>query len=441
VIDPTSDKLILAGSFSNLSRKNRVDNVTGLLNKYEFEKAAKDLIQKGVNFQIMLVNIDDFSRINAIFDRNFGDDVLRINAQYIQNVLSSAIGVYRLDSDSFGIIFDNSTREEITVIYEMLRSHFSIQQTLKNRKYFFTISAGCATFDENCENFCQIYKNAHTALEYAKKHGKNKLIFFSAQFSNMKLRELELAEYLRESIENNFKNFEVFTQPQVDAKTGKLKGGEALLRWHCEKYGAVIPSEFIPILEETNLISPVGRWVFETAIKQLKIWVSYLPDFQISINVSYLQLFDANFVDFIKQTVEENEVNFDNIVIELTESRFVTDKELLKNTFIELRQLGINIAMDDFGVGYSSLEILKEIPADIVKIDKAFVKNIRNSSFDMAFVKFVVDLCHNIGIKVCLEGVEELEEMVAVSDINLDFIQGYLFGKPINDTDFETSHF
>jgi EAL domain-containing protein (putative c-di-GMP-specific phosphodiesterase class I) len=255
------------------------------------------------------------------------------------------------------------------------------------------------------------------------------------------LREFEISELLRQAVEDNFRDFEVFCQPQVDATTGKLQGGEALLRWKCEKYGVVAPTEFIPILEDTNLILPVGRWVFETAVEQTKVWTKFLPDFKMSVNVSYIQLFDAGFVDFIKHTIEESGIPFENMVIELTESRFITDKDMLRNTFREIRCLGIEVAMDDFGTGYSSLEILKEFPADIVKIDRAFVKNIKNSTFDMTFIKFIVELCHNAGIKVCLEGVEEIEEMRAVSGMNLDFIQGYLFGKPQNHNSFGREHF
>jgi diguanylate cyclase (GGDEF)-like protein len=389
----------------------------------------------------MVLNVDNFSEINELYDRNFGDDVLRINAQYIQNVFSNTKGVYRLDSDDFGVIFVDTSREEVTASYNRLQTHYSEQQTHKERRYFFTLSAGCVKFDTDSDTFKLLLKNAHVALDFAKYNGKNNLVFYATQTINRKLRELEISNALKESVDNGFKNFELFVQPQVDALTGKLKGGEALLRWSCEKYGAVSPVEFIPLLEENNYILPVGRWVFEHSVEQLANWIVALPNFQISINVSYLQLLDATFLDFLKKTVEKNKVPYENIIIELTESRFINDKDTLRGIFVQLRTLGIEIAMDDFGTGYSSLEVLKDIPADIVKIDRTFVRNIINSNFDMTFIRFIVELCHSVGMKVCLEGIEELEEMNAVSDINLDFIQGYLFGRPSAHSDFTKENF
>ena len=172
-------------------------------------------------------------------------------------------------------------------------------------------------------------------------------------------------------------------------------------------------------------------WIhIEKAVDMCRRWVYLNPEFTMSINVSYLQLFDPQFVDFMKECVKNAGIHYQNIIVEITESKFISDKELLKRVFDSVRSLGMKIAMDDFGTGYSSLGILKEAPADIVKIDKIFVRNIKDNSFDSSFIRVVVELCHQVGIKVCLEGVEEDAEMNVVSEMDLDFIQGYLYGKP-----------
>ncbi|HBN10521.1 MAG TPA: hypothetical protein DD392_00835 [Ruminococcus sp.] len=290
-------------------------------------------------------------------------------------------------------------------------------------------------------NYQTFMKYAVAALEYAKSHGKNRISLFNSDMLEVKTRELSVSEALRESIENNFEGFQIVCQPQVCASTGELKGGEALLRWHNSEFGNVSPAEFVPILENTGMIVDAGKWIFKEAVKLCGEWLKYCPDFKMSINISYIQLFDDNFIDFVSDTIRNSDADFSNIIIELTESRFVTDKEFLNNMFSNFRKMGIDIAMDDFGTGYSSLEVLKEVPADIVKIDRAFVKNIKESIFDKNFIRFAVELCHNVGIKVCLEGIENIEEYKIVHDMNLDFIQGYFFGKPQIKEDFQKNHF
>ena len=213
-------------------------------------------------------------------------------------------------------------------------------------------------------------------------------------------------------------------------------GAEALVRWSCEKYGFVSPVEFIPLLEQSGLIIPVGKWIFEQATAQCKEWTGQNPDFTISINLSYLQVVDQEFIPFMEQTLKRLELSPANVVVELTESYLARSSGSVKEIFERIRTLGIRIAMDDFGTGYSSLEILKNSPADIVKIDKTFIKDIRSSSFDATFIRFIVALCHDVGIEVCLEGLETKEEYSIVSPMQLDYIQGYLFGKPVPKKQF-----
>jgi EAL domain-containing protein (putative c-di-GMP-specific phosphodiesterase class I) len=264
---------------------------------------------------------------------------------------------------------------------------------------------------------------------------------FHPDMLEARTRELAISEGLRASIENDFEGFELVCQPQVCASDGKLKGGEALLRWNHPQLGMVPPVTFIPILEKTGMIVDVGKWVFKEAVNLCSEWVSYCRDFKISINISYIQLFDDDFLDFVHDTIANSNADFSNIIIELTESRFVTDKTFLNKMFDALRNMGICIAMDDFGTGYSSLEILKEVPADIVKIDRTFVRNIEDNIFNKNFIRFAVELCHNVGIQVCLEGIENNDEYQIVYDMNLDFIQGYYFGKPLRKDEFEKIFF
>lgn len=420
---------LLAGIIRDMGRQNQLDHTTGIMNKYAFREYAKQAIQDKISFGTLLLNIDDFHHINELYDQGFGDSVLRTIGMYIQSRIEGNAAVYRMDGDEFAVLITNPKEKEAEEIYQRIAHHYGSQKELRGKRYYCTFSAVYHEYEPG-RTYDDFIKALKVGMTVVKRQGKNHLMRFRPEFLQYKERELELIELLRNSIEQNFEGFELNFQPQVYADTKILKGAEALLRWKCEKYGKVSPVEFIPLLEKTDMIQTVGKWVFRQAVEMCRRWVCIYPQFSMSINVSYLQLFDPQFVEFMKSCVEEAGIRYQNIIVEITESKFISDKELLKRVFDSVRSLGMKIAMDDFGTGYSSLGLLKEAPADIVKIDKIFVRNIKENSFDSSFIRVVVELCHKVGIKVCLEGVEEDEEMNVVSEMDLDFIQGYLYGKP-----------
>ena len=249
-------------------------------------------------------------------------------------------------------------------------------------------------------------------------------------------RALELTELLRESAEHEFKGFQMFYQPIFRASR-KLIGAEALIRWRCDKYGNVGPDEFIPLLEQSGLILPVGRWIFRECLRTCARWNKLIPGFDLSVNLSFMQLEDKDFFNFMLDTVSETGVNPEHIILELTESYLAANMDELSKRLEAIRRTGIRIAMDDFGTGYSSLGLLKQAPIDIVKIDKAFVKGILTSTFDSAFLRLAVELCDMLGIETCLEGVETEEEFEIVSAMALSYIQGFLLGRPFPTEEFE----
>jgi len=280
-------------------------------------------------------------------------------------------------------------------------------------------------------------KSLKIGISVVKRQGKNSLIKFRPEFLQYKERELELIELLRDSIENDFENFELNFQPQVYADTKILKGAEALLRWECEKYGKVSPLEFIPLLEKTDMIQTVGKWVFRQAVEMCKHWVCIYPQFSMSINVSYLLLFDPQFVDFMKDCVESAEISYQNIIVEITESKFISDKDLLMQVFDSVRTLGMKVAMDDFGTGYSSLNHIRELPIDIIKIDRCFIIDIGKDDYSEVFVKMVSELAETIGVHMCVEGVEENDQLQKLRDMKVKYIQGFYFGQPMRVEEFE----
>ena len=436
--DENGEPRLFAGLITNLGKKNKIDHLTGLFNKFEFEDAIRSRIQSRPDqaLSVMVLGLDEMKHINDLYNREFGDEVIRIVSQKIQSLLSPDAVVYRLDGDEFGIVIRDGGKEQAKAVFDSIRDAFSRQQEYNGQKFYCTLSAGCAFYPDDGRTYLDLFKCADCSLDYAKSRGKNRLELFSRSLQAHRARLLELTEILRESIEQDFSGFELYYQVQVHADTCRIKGAEALARWRCAKYGTVPPSEFIPLLEESGLIEPAGRWIFQQAVAACAVWLQTYDDFTMSINLSCRQLDEPTFIQFMQETMEEAGVHPSHIIVELTETYIASSIRSMSRVFARIRALGMQIAMDDFGTGYSALEILKQAPADIVKIDRAFVKDIPNSHFDATFIRFVAELCHDAGIKVCLQGVETPEEYEAVRDMPLDYIQGYLFGRPVPPEEF-----
>ncbi|WP_180326578.1 EAL domain-containing protein [Raoultibacter phocaeensis] len=438
ILDSAGAPELFAGIITNLGKKEKIDHLTGLLSKYEYEEEINRRIadDPGRRFGIMELGIDDLRHVNDLHDRTFGDEVIRITAQKIQSLLPPGASVYRLDGDEFGVILENADREALYRFYGVIDESCQSMQEFDGKRFYCALSAGCACYPEDAETYLDLAKYSGYSLEYAKSHGKRRCVCFTQDILDERARELKLVEHLRSSVENGFAGFSLCYQPQIDMRNASVTGAEALARFTCDGLGAVSPIEFIPLLEKTGLIIPVGMWVLKTAATQCRAWTELKPDFVMSVNLSYRQIDSDSLVPFIEEVLHLSGLSPKNLVIEMTESYFVSEDKPVKAVFDQIRNLGVRVAMDDFGTGYSALGMLKKSPADIVKIDRAFVAGIQASTFDATFIKFVVELCHDVGIEVCLEGVETDGELEVVSSMGLDYIQGFLFGRPYPPDEF-----
>lgn len=438
--DKDGQPKLFAGMISNLGKKNQIDHMTGLYNKYEFEENIKKYLadRKCMDtIGLMVLDMDSFKNINALYDRSFGDEVLRITAQKVASMLPPNAMLCRLDGDEFGILLLGGDAKEAAHLFDKLQQNFCKQQEYGGKKYFCTLSAGYAAYPEDGGNYLELFKRANYSLEYSKIMGKNRMTVFSRNILADRERRLELMELLRESVERGFAGFSIHYQPQADTLSGRLCGAEALARWHCGKYGDVSPGEFIPLMEQSGLIVPFGQWILSHGMAQCLEWRRSRPDFQISVNLSYIQLSQGDFISFLRTALEENSLDPSRLIMELTETYLAKAEEDTLRLIAQMKELGVKIAMDDFGVGYSSLFSLKSIPVDVVKIDRRFVKGITSEPFNATFIRSITDLCHDVGRKVCLEGVETKEEYEAVRELGMEYIQGYYFGRPMSARQFE----
>ncbi|PBG27772.1 diguanylate phosphodiesterase [Clostridioides difficile] len=430
--------IFLVGRIKNIGEKNKFDSITGTWNREQFEHRINYLIKEKIykNGAMFIMDIDNFKNINEKYGHSYGDKVLRAIATEVLEYLPKDVRLYRLDGDEFAFFYPMCTKETIEKIYEKIQMYTNTQHEIESNKYYCTVTAGVAMYPEDGDNYLDLFKHADIALDIAKISGKNRIKFFSQELYENKLKVISMQQKLRECVENNFNDFELFFQPQVNAVTKEVIGAEVLLRWHSSTYGEVSPVEFIPILEQSNLIIPVGKWIIKEAVKQCKEWHKINPDFKISVNVSYIQLKEDFFRDFIVECLVKYELRPEFLILELTENCWIPDINLLNDKFISLKGIGVYIAIDDFGTGYSSLNYLKELSVNIIKIERSFVKNITYNSYEYTFLEYIIKLAHIINLKVCVEGIESYEEYDIVKSLGVDIIQGFLFGRPVSASEF-----
>lgn len=421
------------GMISLHEKNNKIDPTTRLFVIEEFFKSLEAKLENPPkNIGVVILGINNFKRINEFYGRETGDIILRRISGIIQDAIPYSAEVYKLDGTNFGIILENTSKEKIEKIYETIKDKFEEKQIVSKNEDILAVSVGVAMYPDDGQSYKELYQYAKYSRGYSKRKEGNSITFFSKELLESNARYLKILYLLKRDIDNGFKNFDIFYQPQIKSSTQEIEGVEALLRWGCAEYGCVSPMEFIPILEENNLMVNVGKWVLKKSLETYKKeWNSYAPDLSISVNVSFVQFIDKNFVEDVKKILEESGVEPKNLVLELTESCMVSSIDYIKNIYMALKKLGIKIALDDFGTGYSSLGVLKELPIDIVKTDRIFVRNILHNNFDLVFIKFITALCHEINLEVCIEGVEEKEEYDLVNNLGVDYIQGYYFGKPV----------
>ncbi|MBR1728770.1 MAG: GGDEF and EAL domain-containing protein [Selenomonadaceae bacterium] len=429
--DEHGDPIIWSGFIVRMDLVLNADNVTGLLTRNVFDDALKkELKAPDAHGCVIVVGLDNFHIINETYGHKFGDIALRQIAQNITDVLPPDIRLYKFDGYMFGFFMPFAMPEEIEIIFSSIqlcmREIHNVEDTI-----YCTASAGAAFYPNDSNDDITLLRYAEVALEIARQKGRDQISFFSKETYDRWRYDIGMMNLMQNSIARGCEDFFLCYQPQVDAKDGRLIGAEALLRWYDKDGSVVAPMQFIPMLEKSRMIIPVGHWIIENAVITAKKWQEFMPDFQMSINISLYQLEEHMFFPFVQDCIERHQIDPTTLTFELTESQSVYDWEYVNKQFSAFHDLGIQIAMDDFGTGYSSLGFLKNFACNIIKIDRVFVQDILKSDFDRNLVKYTIKLCHSIGMKVCIEGVEEEKAYIFLRDeCKADYIQGFFFGYP-----------
>lgn len=403
------------------------DDLTQLPNRRHFMERLSSCLQHEFHGAVILVDTDNFKRINNTMGHLFGDKVLKQMGIELTSLLGKEVFLSRFGGDEFLILLDRpADPRQVETIAMLIKSHFSRHFSVEGVSVHLSLSMGIATYPAHGEDPETLIMKADMALHRVKTMGKNNYLFFDESMTKSLQEKAQVEVILREALERE--GFRLHYQPQVAAKTGKLSGFEALLRL---KHHSVPPNVFIPVAEEMGLILEIGRWVAREVIRQLAVWQEQaLPVVPVSINFSALQLNDTDFVDFLKRELYQRNVSPQLIVIEITESIFLENREETLRFLHQLKDLGVAISIDDFGTGYSSLSYLTVVPADVVKLDKSLIDRYleRNSQ---AVIDSMIALIHSLHLEVVAEGVEEELQLQRLTSCGCDYIQGYLMSKPL----------
>ena len=429
--DAEGNHVLWAGTISRMDRRMRADHVTGLRNRYVMDAELREVLDEpDAKGAVVIIALDNFSIINESYGHHVGDKVLRQVAMNFMNVLPPDIHLYKLESDHFGMIWPDAMPEELEIIFTSIQLCMREIRNAEDTIYC-TASAGATFYPSDGSDVVTLMKYAEAAMELARRRGRDRICFFSMEEYERWRYDIGMQNLMQNSIAKGCEDFFLYYQPQVDAKDGHLIGAEALLRWRDKDGTIVAPMQFIPLLEKSRMIIPVGHWIIEQAVTTCKKWQKYDPNFQMSINISLYQLEEHMLYPFVEDCLARHDMDPSKIIFELTESQSVSDWEFVNKAFAQFHELGIQIAMDDFGTGYSSLGFLKNFSCNIIKIDRVFVEDILKNEFNRNLVKYTIMLCHSIGMVVCIEGVEEEDPYRFLRDeCDADIIQGFYFGRP-----------
>ncbi|WP_257445151.1 bifunctional diguanylate cyclase/phosphodiesterase [Clostridium mucosae] len=407
------------------------DTLTNLLNRHNLLEYLIELISRDEKFSIYFIDLDDFKNINDTLGHNTGDEVLRVVADRLTELCSDDITVGRLGGDEFIVV--KRGESDLDNINDIAKGILKLlKKSIQFSRYNFSLKAsiGISCYPDHAEDVFTLLKYADISMYEAKQRGGNTYKIFSEEM----LENLNLESRLSMAIDND--EIEVYYQPVYDVKSKKIVGAEALSRW-ITPTGIISPIKFIPLAKKNGDIIRIDEFVLKESCKFCKKMRNLTEtDFKVSVNISYTALKQVNFLERIISIVNECNVNPNFIKIEITEDEIIDNIEFTVSILNQLRKLGFNIALDDFGVGYSSFNYVKTLPLDTLKIDRSLLISVENDKKTFAIIKTLINLAHTLDLDVVCEGAEIKNQIELLTNIECDKIQGYYISKPLNLNDF-----
>ncbi|EGQ7681665.1 EAL domain-containing protein [Vibrio parahaemolyticus] len=427
-------------SEKELAFQAKYDTLTELPNRsYGSERLALELIRAsrtGSKVLVMFIDLDHFKQINDSMGHFVGDEILKLSAQRLQNVARKTDLLARIGGDEFLLVIpdlpDNDTAKRVA---SSVLSAFSDPFVWNNHEFFLTGSVGMSVFPDDGDNAEQLLACADMAMYRVKQDGRDAFCFYNHNMNQDLQRYLDLESRLRNAISNQL--LEMYYQPIIELKSGKIVGAEALMRWNDEKFGFVNPEEFISIAEKNGLIHQLGEFAIQQACYQAAQWQSISPLF-VSVNFSSVQFrYCDRLLAFIRQSLEESGLPAEQFDVEVTESLLFNHDDELVDMLDNLRALGTKLTIDDFGTGYSALSYLQKFPFDRLKIDRSFMQNVFENDSDRELVNVIIAMAKALRLKIVAEGIEEQRHVDYLNELNCEFGQGFHYSRPVPAKEFE----
>jgi diguanylate cyclase (GGDEF)-like protein len=429
------------------------DALTGLHNRSVFSSAVDRAIKRAQKFNhtgaVLFLDLDNFKRINDTFGHGVGDLLLKVVAKRLTKSArasdrndngesnSEAHLISRFGGDEFTILIPHvKDASEAKVIADRILDNIGRRVSLAGHELVITPSIGIALFPQDGTEVESLLKNVDAAMYHVKHGGKNSYEMFAHSMNIVSKRRLQIEAHLRHAIDN--KELYLVYQPQISLHSGKIIGVEALLRWDSPLLGAVSPVEFIPVAEETGLITPIGEWVLFEACQQAQVWRDEaLPPVRMAVNLSVRQFARQNLESVVQSTLLKTGLPVRYLELEITENMLMDDVEGSVDTLHRLKDLGVCLAIDDFGTGYSSLSYLKRFPIDRLKIDRSFITHVTTNTEDASVTQAIIAVAHSLGLSVTAEGVESADQLAFLNENKCEEVQGYYFSKPVSANDIK----
>ena len=447
----------LVGCINEIGQKQKADNVSGLLGESSLSAYVEQFEDGLPDGFFLRIGIDDFRDINGDFGMEYGDYILKSTADCIAENIKPSQRLYRILADEFMVVdFSGGDMEAATELYKNIRKSLDTFIEENGYKSVFTISAGAVDTAKTSGTYENIMKLSEYALNTAKDQGKNRCYIYMQEDYDVFLRKKQITRQLHHAVNHGFEGFETYYQPIVDTKTRRLVGAEALMRFsmpeRCEDgetkkeavcvgedghdadekvhWERISPVEFIPLLEETGLIIPAGKWMLHQAISTCSRWQKYIPNFRININLSYVQVMKSRVLTEILTALRLYGLEPSAVGIELTESGYLDTNTHFQKLWDGLKKNGVLVILDDFGTGYSNLHCLGDLRPNYIKIDRSFTLKALNNQYEHDLMTQIITMTHKLDLTICVEGIETEDEFAKISEVDPDYIQGFLFGKP-----------
>ena len=409
------------------------DALTGLPNRELFRDRIDQTIRQGRRngdtAVVMIMDLDHFKEINDTLGHHMGDLLLQEVSGRLDAALRDSDTVARLGGDEFGVLLPSvANPEDATTVAQTLLAHLREPFVLEGMRLEIDASIGLALYPTHGEDNETLQQRADIAMYSAKQAGRGFAVF-APELDRHSPRRLALAGGLRSAILEG--QIRLYYQPKADLRTGRIMGAEALARWDHPEFGIVGPSEFVPIAEQTGLITPLTSFVLDEALQQVRKWKDDGLELSVAVNLSARSFLDTQLANEIPGLLTKHGVEAELLELEITESMLMTDPARAEATLVRLRQIGLTLSIDDFGTGYSSLANLKRLPVDVIKIDKSFVMEMAVDASDAAIVRSTIELAHNLGLRVVAEGVESEDAWRHLEALGCDYAQGYYLSRPL----------